>query len=544
MARTFFDARQELLRPAVAPATDGGEPLTVSQIAREIGRVVKDGFAGSVTVRGELSNVADYRDRSGHVYFTLKDDAAQVGGVMWKSHATRLKFKPETGTEVVVRGRVDFYARQGKTQINAESMEPVGEGALELARRQLWVRLKGEGLFEADRKRALPAYPRRIAVVSSPKAAGFADILKVFRPFPFLRLFLYPVPVQGGSAAPAIVAALNHLGRRAGDVGGIDVVILARGGGSLEDLWAFNDEALCRAVAALPIPVVTGIGHETDSSVADWAADHHAHTPTEAAQVAVRGWRTAVQTVDLSGTQLRAGVRRAVQAARNRLAGVERHEVFRRPTDPVDRLRQRVDDAQQRLTIRATDRLRRAADRVNRLSAALQDRHPRHRAAVRRQQVDALAGRLARSAEAVRSANSSHVDRLDRALAAAVERRLRVAGDRLDRAGVRLERQHPRTRLPADRERLSGVAGELRQSLRAMLARAAGRVEVVDARLGALNPLAVLGRGYSITSDARTGRIVRRADEVRPGDRLTTRTAEGEVESVAADPRQPRLFDI
>ena len=509
--------------------------------------MLKDGFAAPVTVRGELSNVSDYRPRGGHLYFTLKDADAQIGGTMWKARAAGLKFRPADGAEVVVRGRIDHYVKGGKTQISAESMEPVGAGALELARRELYIRLDAEGLFDDSRKTPLPALPRRIAVVSSPNAAGFGDILKVFRPFRFLRLFLYPVPVQGGAAAPAIAAALGHLSARSADVGGVDLVILARGGGSIEDLWAFNEEAVVRAVADCRLPVVVGVGHEQDKTVADYAADHRAHTPTEAARVAVAGWERARQQVEYAGTRLRSGTRDAVRDARTRLAHAERHEVFRRPTEPVDRLRQRVDDAQQRMAVRAGDRLRRAADRVARLAAKLAEQHPRHRTLVRRQQVDAIAGRLAQTVERARAARAERLDRLDRALAAAVDRRLRSADERVERAGQRLERRHPRTRLPADRERLSCVAAELRESLRSTLARAGGRVDVGAARLDALNPLAVLGRGYSITSDARTGRIVRRADDVRPGDRLTTRTADGEVGSVVAggdgEPRQSRLFD-
>ena len=489
MTQSFFDAREALARP---PA-EAGEPMSVGDLTRRIAAAIKAGVPGSVRVRGELSNVSANRG-SGHLYFTLKDNAgegrsaaATIGGVMWKGQAARLRFAPKDGMEVIARGTLDLYPPHGKYQLKAESLEPVGEGALDLARRELWRKLKAEGLLEPSRKRPLPRYPRRIALVTSRQAAGYADMLKVLRRFGFLRLFLYHVPVQGAGAADKIAAALRHLDARHRDVGGIDLVLLGRGGGSLEDLWAFNEEPVARALADMVLPTITGIGHEVDLSVADLLADHKAHTPTEAAQVATQHWRNAAQTVDLARTQLRTAVRRAGQDARRRLTQIERHELFRRPTETVDRLRQRTDDLQRSLELAATRRLTRAGDRLNRLAATLADQHPRHRTALNRQRVGTLA-------------------------------------DRLDRAATRS--------LDRETARIAAAADRLTVAARTALDAARNRLDLLSARLTALSPLAVLDRGYSITTLAATGEIVRTPADAPPGTRLATRTAGGRVGSV------------
>lgn len=500
MTQSFFDARETLARPPVESA----EPMSVGDLTRRITAAIKAGVPSNVLVRGELSNVSANRG-SGHLYFTLKDAAgegsggrsaapATLGGVMWKGQAARLKFAPKDGMEVVARGSIDLYAPHGKYQLKAESLDPVGEGALDLARRQLYLKLRAEGLLDPARKRPLPDYPRRIALVTSRQAAGYADMLKVLRRFSFLELYLYHVPVQGAGASEKIATALRHLDANHRQISGIDLVILGRGGGSLEDLWAFNEEPLARALADMTLPTITGIGHEVDLSVADFVADYKAHTPTEAAQVATRHWRNAAQTVDLSRTQLRAAVRRAGQEARRRLAQIERHELFRRPTEVVDRLRQRTDDLQRSLELSITRKLTRAGDRVNRLAAELADQHPRHRTALNRQRVDGLS------------------DRLDRAVRQSLDRdalKMASLGDRLD------------------------------VQVRTALTAAAGRVEVLAARLDALSPLAVLDRGYSITALAATGRVVRAPSDAPPGTRLQTRTAGGVVTSVVDDPAGP-----
>src|SRR3954447_3534253 len=270
MAGTNFWDFHKTLSPgrrktALLP-TPGEKPLSVSQLTARIERTLKGGFPGSIAVRGEVSN---YRlhGASGHAYFTLKDASACIDCVMFRSEVAMLRFAPADGLELIATGRVTVYGQRGRYQIQVSSLEPLGQGALELARRQIQQKLEAEGLFDPDRKRPLPRYPRRIVLVTSTGTAAVQDMLKVLRRFAFLEVAVYHVPVQGDGSAEKIAAALTELNRSPRAT--YDLILLGRGGGSLEDLWEFNEEVLVRAVAASRIPVITGIGDEIDVSIGD-----------------------------------------------------------------------------------------------------------------------------------------------------------------------------------------------------------------------------------------------------------------------------------
>jgi exodeoxyribonuclease VII large subunit len=275
-------------------------------------------------------------------------------------------------------------------------LQPLGQGALELAFQQVRAKLEAEGLFKVERKKPLPPYPARIALVTSRQTAALQDMFKVLRRYPWLRLFVYHVPVQGDGAAEKIAAALAHLNASHQQLGGIDLILLARGGGSLEDLWQFNEERVARAIVASVIPVVTGIGHEVDVSIADLVADHHAHTPTEAAQVAVQRWRNARDDLTSAGIRLRRALRTRMQETRARLRAVEQHEYFRRPLDRVNALRQLLDDRQRALSLAVGRRLRLAHQRLFGLASALRERHPRHAIQLEAQRLRSIQSRLGR----------------------------------------------------------------------------------------------------------------------------------------------------
>ena len=249
-------------------------PAQLNTLARDL----LEGSFPNVLVEGEIGNLA--RPASGHLYFTLKDARAQVRCALFKPKSQWLNFTPRDGLKVLVRGRLTLYEARGDYQMVLDSMEDAGEGALRRAYDQLLAKLQAEGLFDAQRKRTLPAFPRRVAVLTSPSGAVIRDIISVLRRrFPLLDVDLLPVPVQGDTAA----AQIRHMLQRADACGRYDVLLLARGGGSLEDLWAFNDEALARAIAACSTPVISAIGHETDFSLSDFAADLRAPTPSAAA---------------------------------------------------------------------------------------------------------------------------------------------------------------------------------------------------------------------------------------------------------------------
>ncbi len=275
-----FDDFDDVPAKAPTPRRPAG-PISVSELTTRLKNQIESEF-GAVHVEGELSNCKQWS--SGHLYFTLKDDRAQLRGVMFRTTVQRLKFKPEDGMRVVARGRISVYEQKGEYQIVADAFEPAGAGALQVAFEQLKKKLQGEGLFDAARKRPLPVLPRRIGVITSLDGAAVRDIVRVLtQRHPDARIVIRPARVQGDEAAADLIRALAAIVR----VPEIDVVIIGRGGGSTEDLWAFNDERLARAIAACPVPVISAVGHEVDFTIADFVADVRAATPSNAAEIVV-----------------------------------------------------------------------------------------------------------------------------------------------------------------------------------------------------------------------------------------------------------------
>lgn len=318
-------------------------PLTVSAITAALKGLVEESF-GAVHVRGEVSNWRPAA--SGHVYFSLKDAGATLGAVLWRSSAARLKFPVKDGMEVVAAGRLDVYAPHGKYQLVVSSLDPVGAGAAALALEELKKRLAAEGLFDAFRKRPLPLLPRRIGLVTSPTGQAVRDLLRnILRRHPGAWVTLRPVRVQGETAAAEVAQALRDLDEE----GGFDVVVVGRGGGSAEDLGAFNDEAVARAIAASAAPVVSAVGHEGDWTVADMVADLRVSTPTAAAEAVVPVRDQLVREMGMHRGRLDDGLRARLDLARERVEALLRRHALRRPEDRVHDLAQRVDDLRRRL---------------------------------------------------------------------------------------------------------------------------------------------------------------------------------------------------
>ena len=289
---------------------------TVSSLIREVNQLLDQAFP-SVIVEGELSDVS--RSARGHVYFRLKDAGASVDGVIWAAAARRLRFELEDGLAVLATGSLTVYPQRGRFQLVAEQLEPQGVGALQLAFEQLKRRLGAEGLFAEERKRPLPELPQRVGVVTSATGAALQDMLKVLRRHRRVSVVLAHAQVQGEAAAGQIADALGRLGAS----GLVDLIVLARGGGSLEDLWSFNEERVARAIAACPVPVVTGIGHEVDFTIADFVADLRAATPTHAAELVVAAVERQERRLAEAGVALSRELRRALALARSRLTGLE-----------------------------------------------------------------------------------------------------------------------------------------------------------------------------------------------------------------------------
>jgi exodeoxyribonuclease VII large subunit len=343
----------------------GRRVYTVSELTEAVKTELERRFTG-LWVEGEISNFRSAS--SGHVYFTLKDEAAQVRAVLFRSRLRRLRFQPADGLHVLAFGTLEVYAARGEYQLVCEMLEPRGLGALQLAFDQLKGRLAAEGLFESGRKRPLPMLPRRVGLITSPTGAAVRDFLRVItRRFADVHVLVYPVRVQGDGAAPDIVQALADLNR----LGGLDVLVLARGGGSLEDLWAFNEEAVARAVAASKIPVISAVGHETDVTIADFVADLRAPTPSAAAELVVREKTELARQVATLRTRLVRTMSQRAGRFADRLADFRRRRVLTDPGRPLRDWARRVDDLGSRLGGAMARQDRRARERLERAARAL-----------------------------------------------------------------------------------------------------------------------------------------------------------------------------
>ena len=346
------------------------ETKTVSEITREIKNLIEGGFP-LVWVEGEISNCS--RASSGHVYLTLKDESAQLRAVIWRSTASRLKFDLQDGLQVVAAGSIEVYEARGTYQLIIQQLMPQGLGALELAFRQLQEKLSAEGLFDPERKRPLPRFPRRIALVTSPTGAAVRDMLQVItRRWNAADVVVLPVPVQGEGAAPQIAAALRFVS----NIPDVDVIITGRGGGSLEDLWPFNEEVVARAIYESPIPVISAVGHEIDVSISDLVADRRALTPSEAAELVVPLRGEVLTDLHRSRDRLVSALRQRAERARLTLDALAARRVFQRPLQRIHDLTTRVDELDNRIRRAIRRRTERAQQTVAGLSGSLEALSP------------------------------------------------------------------------------------------------------------------------------------------------------------------------
>ena len=324
----------------------------VGDLVSAVRTTVERGYT-DVWVEGEISNFrpAD----SGHLYFTLKDGDAQLRIVMFRSQARLLRFKPENGLQIVARGRVTIYDARGELQLSAEFLEPVGAGALQLAFEQLKNRLAAEGLFDADRKKPIPQLPRRIGIVTSPRGAALKDMLNILaRRHENVGILIYPAQVQGEYAAGEVSAGVKYFNR----MKGVDVIIVARGGGSVEDLASFNDEGLARVIAASTFPVISAVGHETDFTICDFVSDMRAPTPSAAAELVIDSKHKLAEHLAHLHRRLDRATRYQLLMARNRLTELAQHGAFGRMQDLLGRRSQRLDELVFRLASSFSDELR------------------------------------------------------------------------------------------------------------------------------------------------------------------------------------------
>jgi exodeoxyribonuclease VII large subunit len=362
--------------------------LSVSALSAQLRAVMEERFP-AVWVEGEISNFKIHA--SGHAYFTLKDASAQIRAVLFRNRTRRVRFEPKDGIHVMAFGAVELYAQRGEYQLVVEMLEPRGLGALQLAFEQLKARLEAEGLFDARRKRTLPRYPRRIGIVTSPTGAALKDILRVIgRRFGELGIVVAPARVQGDGAADEIVRAIRDLNA----LGDVDVLIVGRGGGSLEDLWAFNEEAVARAIVASKIPVISAVGHEVDFTIADFVADLRAPTPSAAAELVVREKQAVAESVAALTHRLHRTMGHRLDRESQRVAALGRRRVLTDPHRPLRDLARRVDDARARLLRAGDGAIARSAHRLEIATVAVRAANPVAKLVKSQHRLDALRGRL------------------------------------------------------------------------------------------------------------------------------------------------------
>ena len=505
-------------KPRTDPTAKLPDVLTVTQLTRLIDLALNEHLPTKLILEAETSNCNSHS--SGHLYLTLKDDNAQIGAVMWKSAVMKLKFKPTDGMAVVATGRVGVYAPHGKYQFYIDKLEPAGLGALELAFRQLAEKLRLEGLFDDKHKKTIPAYPATIAIVTSATGAAIRDISKTLtRRFGIVRQLLYPTDVQGPNAAPQIAAAIADLNRRREQLGRIDVMIVGRGGGSIEDLWAFNEEIVARAIFASAIPVISAVGHETDTTIADFVADCRAATPTAAAELAVPVLTEVLAQLSQYQQRLQLGSAHRTDTATAALDTLARRPIFTRPVDLLARHRQFLDEKTATLAHIVAELRHHAAGVLDHYANSLAQIEPHV----------ALAGARARI-------NEQH-----HLLTAAIKQQYRDQHALLQHLAIQLQAATPRRRTEQLNTALNHLAHRTAQAQQQFMWRTAQQLTACNNRLKNLNPRAVLGRGYSITRHQPTNTIVTAATPLAPDDLLVTELAdETFVTSKVTKPPKPK----
>jgi exodeoxyribonuclease VII large subunit len=474
----------------------------VSELTGEISNLLEGRFP-DVWVEGEVSNCRPAQ--SGHIYFTLKDSEAQVRCVCFRDQARTLKFKPADGLHITVRGSLGVYEPRGEYQIYVSHIEPVGLGALQLAFEQLKKKLQEEGLFDESRKKPLPVLPGCIGVVTSPTGAAIRDILRVLRRrFANARVQLYPVKVQGDGAANEIAAGVRYFNR----VQFAEVLIVARGGGSLEDLWAFNEEIVARAISASQIPVITGIGHEVDFTIADFVADLRAPTPSAAAEIVVRSRQEFEDQIAAHRRHLIQQMRYLLSERKHRVRDLQVHRGFRQLESLVRRRHQQLDELSAELAVALRLRLAMARQRVTLASAQVPAFDLRARARV-------LARRIEQQQEALRAALERLMTRKQRQFAAT---HVRFAS--LDLAA----------RVGKLRRSLEARGADLRARIDRLLLARRRRLAAASLQLDERSPLRVLERGYAIAYDA-SGNVLRSSAQVAVGSDISVRLARGSLDA-------------
>jgi exodeoxyribonuclease VII large subunit len=509
---------------AQAGAETGRNVFTVGRLNREVRMLLERGL-GVVWVEGELSNFS--QPSSGHWYFSLKDRDAQLRCAMFRLKNAGLGFTPKAGQQVLARGRITLYEPRGDYQLIVEHMEEAGVGALKREFERLKVKLSAEGLFALERKRSLPRFPRRIGVVTSPSGAAIRDVLNILgRRFPPASVLIYPTPVQGAVAVSSIVEALRTASARAE----CDVLIIARGGGSIEDLWCFNDERVARAICASSIPVVSGVGHEIDFTIADFVADARAPTPSGAAELVAPDRNACLEALARTAERMSVCIRRELRSLSARFDGALLRLKLVHPGVRVSQQAQKLDELEQRLAGGVGREIRTIATRLERAKQRLNLAHPGLRLAQQVRRLDDLEQRLVNSVRATVHGDGNRVGelyaRLVRHSPDHLAREYRVRHEGLD---SRL-RQAWKEYRSGKEQRVNASATALEQIPKRYFTEKEHRLKVALTKLNTASPLATLARGFAMVTRP-DGALVTDADSVNVGDEIKASLGRGAIKA-------------
>jgi len=474
---------------------------TVSQINSLIKEIFENNLPSRLAITGEITNWSIAR--SGHAYFDLKDENALLPCVCWRSKLDRIKFEPENGLAVIAKGYIDLYSPHGKYQFYVESMQPAGVGALQLAFEQMVKKLQEEGLFDEVHKKPLPAYPQRIGILTSESGAAVHDIKdSIQNRWPPAKLFLYPVPVQGEGAAVEIAAAIGDVNRRNKELK-LDILIVGRGGGSLEDLWAFNEEILARAIFDSEIPVISAVGHEVDTTIADFAADARASTPTKAGVVAVPDMQEVLQHVENLKNRLVSQLKFLLHSAEQQ----------------SDELCIRLESSVKQLLAQTRQSLYSIAEQIRKIEP--------HRLLARKTvDLNDLLNRANSVVRAILNSRQMQLMGVEKRLPEKMKEMLIERQRRLTVSFEKVVRIKPHQVIGRRMVELSNLRNRANVGVCVILNKQRMRLTGAKNRLAGLNPRAVLKRGYSITINKKTGSLVRRLEDVRIGELLNTELAD------------------
>ncbi len=504
----LYNAPDLFSQPDDEPEESGAPTvLTVSELTAGIRGVLELNFE-TVWLEGELSGYKVAQSK--HAYFNLKDDRTQIRGVMFRGARSGMKFEPEDGDQVLVFGRITVYEARGDYQVIVETMEPRGLGALQKAFEQLKQKLDTEGLFDPAHKKPLPEFPWKIGVVTSPTGAVIRDILNVLkRRNPKVSVLLYPVRVQGEGSGEEIARAIHELNNRMD----LDLLIVGRGGGSIEDLWAFNEEVVARAIYASRLPIISAVGHEVDVTISDFVADLRAPTPSAAAELAVPVLDETMDELRELASRLIGKMEWDIEDYRQRLRSLIERRFFREPRRILEIPAQRLDDLTGRLW-----------------------RHLEQGMAVQRERLKSLVRRLTlASPEKQFRQWETQLENRSHLLARSMSGRLQLERQRFKSAQQRLLISSPERRREQLASKLKGLDQLLAHLMLGRLRVEQNHFDSLVKQLEAFSPLKVLGRGYSLTTNQATGKVVTDQEQVKAGDRLRIRLARGQLDATVED---------